>query len=270
MALSGGGARGLAHIGFLKVLERENIQIDYLSGTSMGSIIAAAYARGMAIDQIEKEALHYSSMRSMMRLVNLTPPTRGFVEATKVRAMLAHFIPESLTFEDLRIPLAVCATDLTHSKAVTLDKGEVLPAVMASCAVPGVFPAVHTPPYKLVDGGVLNNLPVDLVKNLGAEKIIAIDVQANPFDTTQLEEQPPGNRLPIPDALKDLLWSATMMVARITQVQMILVPPDLYIRPNIAQDITLFMGFQKASEVIVEGEQAAEEYLPQIREILGR
>lgn len=269
LALSGGGARGLAHIGFLKVLEREHIPVDYLSGTSMGSIIGAAYARGMELSQMEEEVLNSTTTRSMMRLVSLSPPTRGFIEANKLRALLARFIPEALTFEDLRIPLAVCATDLIHSAAVTLDKGEVLSAVMASCAVPGIFPAVYLPPNRLVDGGVLNNLPVDLVKELGAEKIIAIDVQANPFEIIQ-EEQSQSAFLPLhlPSTLKDILWSATMMVARLTQVQLQLVPPDLYIRPNISQEISLFIGFQKAAEVIEEGEKAAEEYLPQIREIL--
>ena len=181
LALSGGGARGLAHIGFLKVLEREHIPVDYLSGTSMGSIIGAAYARGMELSQMEEEVLNSTTTRSMMRLVSLSPPTRGFLEVNKVRSVLSRFIPEALTFDELNIPLAVCATDLIHSEAVSLYKGEVLPAVMASCAVPGIFPAVNYPPYRLVDGGVLNNLPVDLVKGLGAEKIIAIDVQANPL-----------------------------------------------------------------------------------------
>lgn len=268
LALSGGGARGLAHIGFLKVLERENIKADYISGTSMGSIIAAAYARGMEIKEIESFAIHYSSMRSMVRMVNLTPPSRGFVEVTKVREMLAHFIPETLTFDDLQIPLAVCATDLVRSMPVTLKNGGVLTAVMASCSVPGVFPAVRIPPYKLVDGGVLNNLPVDLVKDLGAEKIVAIDVQANPFDIVQTDELPQTSHLPIPNTFRDLLWSATMMVARITQTQLQQIPPDLCIRPNIARDITLFMGFQKAAEVIAMGEKAAEEYLTRIRQIL--
>jgi NTE family protein len=270
LALSGGGARGLAHVGFLKVLERENIRVDFLSGTSMGSIIAAAYARGMELPEIEKEVLLSTSTRNMMRLVNLTPPTRGFLEVNKVRTMLTRFIPESLTFDNLRIPLAVCATDLIQSVSVTLDKGEVLPAVMASCAVPGIFPSVSFPPYRLVDGGVLNNLPIDLVKNLGAEKIIAIDVQVDPFNTIPWEEVPSAALLPLhlPTTLKEVLWSATMMIARLTQVQLQTIKPDLYIRPNIARDISMFLGFQKAAEVIAEGEKAAEENLPQIRKIL--
>lgn len=270
LALSGGGARGLAHIGFLKVLEREKIRVDYLSGTSMGSIIGAAYAGGMDLAELEKEVVHSTTLRNMMRLVNMTPPTRGILEANKVRAMLSRFIPESLTFSKLRIPLAICATDLIHSIVVTLDQGKVLPAVMASCAVPGVFPPVYYPPYKLVDGGVLNNLPVDLVKIMGAEKVVGIDVQVNPFDTSPWQDLPVTEHLPIPlpSALKDILWSSTIMIARITQIQLEASKPDLYIRPPIPREITMFLGFQKAAEVIAIGEQAAEEFLPQIRSLL--
>jgi len=271
LALSGGGARGLAHLGFLKVLEREKIKVDFISGTSMGSIIAAAYARGMDLSEMEDEILQATTTRNMMRLVNVAPPTRGFLEVNKVRALLTRFIPETLTFADLNIPLAVCATDLIHATSITLDQGEVLSAVMASCAVPGIFPSVDFPPYTLIDGGVLNNLPVDLVKKLGAKKTIAIDVQLNPFETTPWDELPVTTRLPlhIPTTFKDVLWSAMMMSARITQVQMQITPPDLYICPKIAREITMFMGFQKAAEIIAVGESCAEENLPGIRKILG-
>lgn len=271
LALGGGGARGLAHLGFLKVLEREKIKVDFLSGTSMGAIIAAAYARGMELSRMEDEILMATTTRNMMRLVNVAPPTRGFLEVNKVRALLTRFIPESLTFADLNIPLAVCATDLIHSASVTLDQGEVLPAIMASCAVPGVFPAVDYPPYSLVDGGLLNNLPVDLVKKLGAEKTIAIDVQVNPFETTPWDELTVSTRLSlhIPTTLKDIFWSVMIMSARITQVQLQVTPPDLYIRPDIAREITMFQGFQKAAEIIAVGECCAEENIPRIRKILG-
>ena len=270
LALSGGGARGLAHLGFLKVLEREKIKVDFLSGTSMGSVIAAAYARGMDLDELEAAIVHATTMRNMIRLVSLTPPTRGLFDLHKVKSVLAHLIPESVTFKDLRIPLAVCATDLIQSIAVTLNEGDVLPAVLASCAVPGIFPPVYKKPYKLVDGGVLNNLPVDLVRNLGAEKIIAIDVQVNPFDNIPWEDHPVAERIPIPipSSLKDILWSATMMMAQITQVQIQKIKPDIYIRPNIPRDVSLFTGFHKAIEVIAVGAQAAEEYLPEIRRLL--
>jgi NTE family protein len=270
LALSGGGARGLAHLGFLKVLEREKIKVDFLSGTSMGSVIAASYARGMDLDEMEEVITHATTMRNIIRMVNLTPPGRGLFELNKVKSVLAQLIPESVTFRDLNIPLAICATDLIQSTAITLSEGEVLPAVMASCAVPGVFPPVYKPPYKLVDGGVLNNLPVDLVQSLGAEKIIAIDVQVNPFDNVPWEDHPFVERIPIPlpSSLKDIIWSATMMIAQITQVQIQIIKPDVYIRPNIPREISLFTGFHKAREVIAYGVSAAEEHLPEIRRMM--
>ena len=270
LALSGGGARGLAHIGFLKVMEREHIQVDFLSGTSMGSVIATAYARGMGIEDLEREALSSTTARKMIRLVNLTPPTRGLIEAGKLRSLLAHFIPESVYFEELRIPTAICATDLLHARPVTLNRGQVLPAVMASCAVPGIFPAVDYETLRLVDGGVLNNLPVDLVRELGAERVIAIDVTAELSASNPEEDQFIGANLPfpIPGALRDLLWSSSMMVARITQTQLDLVKPDLYLRAPVPSDVSMFLGFQKAKEVIAAGEKLAEESLAMIHELL--
>ena len=101
-----------------------------------------------------------------MRLVSLSPPTRGFLEVNKVRSMLLPLHTRILTFDELNIPLALCATDRSTLRLLSLYKGEVLPAVMASCAVPGYISGCETTLlYRLVDGGVLNNLPVDLVKD---------------------------------------------------------------------------------------------------------
>ena len=270
LALSGGGARGLAHIGFLKVLEREHIHVDYLSGTSMGSVIAAAYARGMSIEDLEREAVNSTTTRNMIRMVSITPPMRGIVESDKLKSVLNHFIPEGVNFEDLRIPTAIAATDLIHSCSVTLNSGPVLLAVMASCAMPGIFPAVDCPPLRLVDGGVLNNLPVNLVRKLGAKRVIAIDAMAEMIGIRPQEEQFIGADLPfpIPGALRDLLWSSSMMVARITQAQVETEKPDLYLRPPIPVEVSMFLGFRHAQAAIDAGERAAEEYLPQIRALL--
>jgi len=271
LALSGGGARGLAHIGFLKVLEREGIPVNYLSGTSMGSVIATAYARGMPLGEMEHEVVQNTTTRNMIRMVSITPPTRGLVETGKLRAVLSRFIPEETTFEDLNIPTAICATDLIRSQPVTLNHGLVLPAVMASCAVPGIFPSVEIPPMRLVDGGVLNNLPVDLAQALGAQCVIAVDVQADTEDSGPHEEHFVGGNLPfhMPGALRDIVWSSSMMIARITQMQLERTRPDLYLRAPVPVDVSMFLGFQRAREVIAAGEVLAESALPRIRALLG-
>jgi len=271
LALSGGGARGFAHIGLLKVLDREKIRPSYLSGTSMGAIIAAAYASGMSGKDIEEEAIKYTRTRNLVRMVHLTPPFKGLINQQKVAEYLSELIPHGMRFDELRIPLAICATDLLRSRPVSLTEGLVLPAVLASASIPGVFPPVVIPPYRLVDGGVVNNLPVDLAYQLGAEKVVAVDVQINPFETTPWQDKHKEQKwsLPISEYIMDMLWSETIMSARITQLNLKTFPPDIYIRMPINKEITVLMGFPHAQEIIDKGEETAEEYLPIIKQMLG-
>ena len=148
-----------------------NIVPDIISGTSMGAIIGAAYACGMKIDQLEKTAIELTRMRNLIQIVHLRQPIKGLIDPEKLKKMLTSIIPEDISFEQLKIPLAVCATDLNSGKAVGLHQGNLLTAVMASCALPGVFPPVCIGDNYLVDGGVLNNLPVDLAYRLGSELV---------------------------------------------------------------------------------------------------
>ena len=135
LALSGGGAHGLAHIGVLSVLERRHIPIDCLSGASMGGLIAAAYASGMTPSMLATLALRMSRVRRLIRLVDLRPPHRGLLAGTKLRAFLGQFIPPEMTFADLRLPLALEAVDLRSGEEVALTDGPVLDAVMATSSV---------------------------------------------------------------------------------------------------------------------------------------
>ncbi len=271
LALSGGGARGFAHIGLLKVLDREKIKPSYLSGTSMGAIIAAAYASGMSGKDIEEEAIKYTRTRNLVRMVHLTPPFKGLINQQKVAEYLSDMIPNGMRFDELRIPLAICATDLMQSRPISLTEGMVLPAVLASASIPGVFPPVVIPPYRLVDGGVVNNLPVDLAYQLGAEKVVAVDVQINPFETTPWQDKHKEQKwsVPISEYIMDMLWSETIMSAKITQLNLKTFPPDVYIRMPIDKEITVLMGFPHAREIIDKGEETAEQYLPIIKQMLG-
>ena len=139
LALSGGGARGLAHIGVLKVLERERIPIYCLAGSSMGGIIAAAFASGMAAEALEAEALKMGGLRELIKLVDIRPPRRGLLAGKSVRQYLSQLIPEGLTFDQLQIPTALKAVDLHRGVEVDLHEGLVLDAVLASSAFPEIF-----------------------------------------------------------------------------------------------------------------------------------
>jgi NTE family protein len=268
LTLSGGGARGLAHIGVLKVLDEEGIPIRYLSGASMGGVIAAAYAAGWKPAALAEESRRMASLRQLVRLIDIRPPRRGLLAGSHVREFLAQFTPPGLTFSDLHLPLGLKATDLNRGSEVNLTDGPVLKAVLATSAFPGVFPAVEWEGRHLIDGGVLNNLPLDLLDDFGARVKIAVDVAAA-FDgppsaggTGPLEHLPP--------LAQDVYQTVMLMAHEMTKIRLQERPPDVLIRPSIPADVGIFTGFLRADEIIEAGEDAARRALPDIRAALDR
>jgi len=271
LALSGGGARGLAHIGVLKVLEREGVPIDYLAGTSMGGIIAAGCAAGFSAEYMAQEALRMSRYTRLLRLFDLSLPGAGLVEGKKVQAYLAQHLRER-AFSDLRIPLALVAVDLLKGQEVVLTEGRVADAVRATISIPGVFAPVRLDGRLLVDGGVLNNLPADVVRRMGADVVIAVDVSV-PFETRPELLDLEGQSLPltqVPLAMETLRRTVGVMMAYIQTQKLAQAQPEVLIRPEIANNVTLVSGFNRAAEIIAVGEQAAEAVLPHIRQMLHR
>lgn len=268
LALSGGGSRGLAHIGVLKVFEREGIPIDYISGTSLGGIIAGAYATGIPLSEIEEHALKLSHVKELVKLVDLKPPRKGVMEGERIKEFLEQLFPQGLQIEDTRIPLAINAVDLLTGREVTLTQGPLCPAIMATCAVPGIFPPVMIDGRPLVDGGVLNNLPIKQVVDLGAGFIIAVNAQIDPRDEDEIHQIPVKVGLPLPEYVMDLYWAGFLMVSRLAHLQLDQFPPDVYIYPRLPADINMFFGFRKAPEIIRAGEKAAESALPEIMQYL--
>jgi NTE family protein len=254
LSLSGGGARGLAHIGVLKVLEREGIPIDCVSGASMGGVLAAAYAAGLTPAHLESIALRMSSLRRLVRLVDLRRPRRGLLSGDKLRAFLAQFLPPELTFADLQMPLALEAVDLRTGEEVGLTGGSVLEATLATSAYPGVLPPVVIEGRCLVDGGVLDNLPIDLTRSLGAERVIAVDVSSGgcPGDGWD----PLRSASLMPDFLEMAFNALIVMVMARTRAKLQSDPPDVLIRPRLTHDIGTFSSFTRAAEIIRLGEQA--------------
>ncbi len=266
LTLSGGGSRGLAHVGVLKVLEREGIPIHCLSGSSMGGIIAAAYACGISIDKLEHEAIHMGDMRELARLIDLRPPRRGLLASESVRDYLAQLIPKGITFDELNIPTALKSVDLYSGTEFNFTQGLVLDAVMATSAFPGIFPPFEFEGKYLVDGGVLNNLPVDLLKPLGANRTVAVNVSP-PFDGAVTN--PPPSVAKLPNFAFDIYLTVLLMTRTLTQRRLEQRPPDLLIEPAIPLTYGLFSGFTQPYEVIEIGEKAAEQALPQIQGLLA-
>jgi NTE family protein len=174
-AFGGGGARGLAHIGVLKILEKEGIQADMAAGTSMGSIIGAAYALGMPIAEMEKLALGITRRTALRDLFDPCVPKQAMLKGQKVNKYI-NSVFDNAEFKNTRIPLKIVATDLECGDEVVLEKGNIADAVMASICVPGIFPPVRIGNKILIDGGVVNPTPVDVVADMGADAVIGIDL----------------------------------------------------------------------------------------------
>jgi NTE family protein len=273
LALGGGGARGLAHLGVLKVLQREHIPIDLVAGTSMGAIIGAALAACVPLDEIEAIALRVRLRREQLKLIDLKLTGSGFLKGTRLYRYLAGLIKPELTFADLCMPLAVMAVDIKTGREVVLREGKVLDAIRASISVPGIFAPVPRGDLLLVDGGILNNVPVDVARQMGAELLIAVDVF--PDFSQNLPGLPPV-QVPIksrssllPASAQDLMHIYLIMISEITQARLRLHPADVLLRPDLPSDVHLLTGFERAQDIIQAGEAATQAALPQIRALLG-
>ena len=271
LALSGGGARGLAHIGVIKVLERENVPIDLLAGTSMGGIVAALYATGLSAREMEQVAQRISSPRQLLTLVDRTLPRRGLLQGRKVVEYLAQWMGE-LTFDQLKIPLALVAADLNGCQKVVLQEGSVLDAVRATIALPGLLAPLERDGQLLVDGGLMDNLPVDIVRQMGADVVIAVDIATDQTAVILFAEELHRHPL-VPSGLVDtleVLWrSVDYLTREVNRRVLEEYPPDLLIHPMIPAGVTAITGFTRADETIAAGEKAAIDALPKIRALLG-
>ena len=270
LALSGGGARALAHIGILKVFQEHQIPICCISGTSMGGVIATAFASGITVDALEQEAKRITQLPELIKLIDLSPPRRGLLEGNRVREYIQELIGEALSFEDLNFPLSLNAVDLLSSQEINFTQGELIPAVFATMCMPGLFTPLKHKGFRLVDGGVLNNLPVNHARNLGADFVIAVDTQIDPTTSLPWQDMPekPSWPFPIPSFFWDFYWAEFIMVSKLTNLQLERFPPDILIRPDIPPDITMFFGFTRTTEIIMAGISAAEKALPEIDRIL--
>lgn len=173
LALGSGGSRGIAHIGFLKALDENGIKADFIAGCSMGSIVGAAYAAGMSLDDM------YAAVKKLrlLDLISTTGGKRGGLFGTKkIRLLLQKYIGD-IQFEELKIPFHCIAVDMVSQKLVEFSQGSVLDAVIASSTLPAIFHPFETADgMRLIDGGILERVPAVEVKAMGADVVVAVDV----------------------------------------------------------------------------------------------
>ncbi len=169
-ALGAGGSRGVAHIGFLKAMEEEGIKPDYITGCSMGSVVGSAYAAGLTLEKLQKAV-------NSLRLFDLVSLGRkgGLFDTKKVRQLLQYYMGD-IHFDDLKIPFRCVAVDMISQTLVEFSQGSVLDAVVASSSIPTVFCPTEKNGMRLIDGGILERVPVPQVKAMGADVVVAVDV----------------------------------------------------------------------------------------------
>ncbi len=257
LTLGGGGARGLCHIEFLKVLDEMNIEPSIISGTSMGAIIGAMYASGLKGWQIEN-IMHEIDFKVLLRMFDVSFLSRAsLIKGKKVEEFLAKHIPVK-NFEDLQIPLKVVATDYWRSKDVVIESGKLLPAIRASMSIPALFEPVNYNNMILIDGGVTINLPFDLIRE-ECDMLIAIDVS--------------GSKT-IPQKLKAPTWFDNMMnsyeilQASIVEYQMKISQPDIYIKPQLI-DVKI-LDFEKARKILASVENDVVQFRKELQEKLKK
>jgi len=247
VALGGGFARGIAHLGVLSVLEEERIPVDYLAGTSAGAMLAIAYASGHPIHEIVEQA----RATRFKDFGNWKLSWLGLASNQKLAHYPRKFLGVS-TFEELRIPLAIAATDLGSGEPVYFKSGPLGPALRASCAYPGMFVPVEVDGRMLVDGFLAAPVPVDALRKMGADVVIAIFLEAaNNRRPTSIVDVI-GLSFAILQRHADLEWRRTA---------------DVVVEP-IVKDF-LWDDFEKTSELIAAGEIAGRTALPKIRAALA-
>ena len=271
IALGGGGVRGLAHVCNLQVLDDLQMRPAIIAGTSMGAIVGALYASGMSAreirDYIERHLiLRNDTWRDVIeKRENLFKWVSGFKPDFSGSGLIdAQGILNSLlseikvdSFEDLEIPLLVVAADYWSAEEVIFEKGELLPALRASMAVPGVFSPVSIEGRILVDGGVVNMVPYDLLMGR-ADVIVAVNVSRVRFAG---EEE-------IPNALEAVLGTFDIMQTKMLTEKLKRLKPDIYVWPQI-RDIRM-LDFNKIDEVFVQATSAAEELRKQLLHLLEK
>jgi len=174
LALGSGGGRGIAHIGVLEVLEREKIPIDMIAGTSAGAVIGALLTQGKNADDMKVLTKSWD-WKHRAQAIDLTLPRSGFIAGKKVKEFLKTIIGD-VQFSDLTLPFACVATDILTGEEVVINQGSVLEAVRASISLPIIFSVARWQDRYLVDGGLVDPVPVSVLKNMGAEYIIAVNV----------------------------------------------------------------------------------------------
>lgn len=255
LALGGGAARGFAHIGVAQVLLEIGLTPQVYAGSSMGALVGAFLAAGHSPQGLEELAERLSPLRLLD-----WRPGHSLLRAEALGRWLEGELPA--TFEELRFPLTVTATDLVSGRGLYFSHGELIPALLASSAYPGFSDPLRRGDTLLADGGIVNQVPVDAVAFMGATRTVAVNVTA-PAALSLPERRFSLWRGGPLSPLRSLRRAADIMQASLTDARLSLYPPDVLITPDLG-DLDL-MSFRRAAEAVAAGRHAAKLALPQLR-----
>jgi NTE family protein len=268
LALGGGAARGLAHIGVLEVLEKEGIPIDMVAGTSAGAIIGALHAAGISAAGMKDRVLAFD-WKKRRHLLDLSLPRTGFIAGGRITREIQNMLGGDLAFSDLEKPFACVACDLISGEEAVMTGGSVTEAVHASMSIPVIFQAVQRKGRYLIDGGLVNQVPVNVVKAMGADYIIAVNVV--PRHAHKLKAHLEDMALPETENPPQLNIINVMLnvvdIANSCRIDACLHGADTVIEPRMTQ-----IGpadFHKAEQAILQGEMAAIDAVLKIKRDLG-
>ncbi len=292
LALGTGAARGLTHIGVLKAVEEYGIKIDYISGSSIGALIGGAYAMGMSAREIEGIALK-TNWKLMAKIFTPTLSLSSLVNSDYLDEFLSTIF-DGKTFNDLKIPFSAIATDILTGKMIVLDKGDLTTAIRASISLPIIFSPVTYGKYKLLDGGLVNPTPVDIVRKQNIDTVIAVNLRRfetygvnhiaetkdkslsdNELKKLSLNEKIQffiknplhyiNNRDETPDPkFWEILYQMFIIVqVQISELTIQIAQPDILIEPDAGK--YKLLEFNKAEELIEIGYRTARSKLKRIK-----
>lgn len=247
LALGGGFARGIAHVGVLKVLQEHEIPVDFIAGTSVGALIATAHASGTSVDEMARQgtATRFSDFGRW------TISRMGMASNERLEDFLRRFTA-ARHFHELKTPLCIVATDLISGESVHFTEGDLGPPLRASCAYPGLFLPVEYRNHFLVDGFLTESVPAFAVRKMGAELVIAVHLEPGLLSTK------PRNTIEV--------ISRSFSIIQTTAIQPWREQVDILLQPNVHH--VLWDEFVKTPQLVAAGEEAARAALPKIKELL--
>ena len=255
LALGSGGARGLAHIGVIKILEKNNIPIDYIAGTSAGSIVGSFYAKTKNIEEVENYIISKSWWKMVSILVNPSLH-QGILGGDKTQAFIEEFLGKDLQYSQLKIPFRAVAVNLKSGKTLSFSEGSVLPTIYASCAIPMIFKPALINNELYIDGGATSPVPVETVKKMGADIVIAVNLQKK-YSEPDISDSISFLRVA---ELSYMLMSHNLALAEVSKA-------DIVVDPRV-EHIHWWKSLLKEDEKkkgIHMGELAMDEQMPSLR-----